>query len=118
MRFHHRKAQHFTRPGSSAKFVSMQQLVDRHKISQAFRHLLAFDLKMAVVHPDIGHDVMAEGRAALREFILVMRKYEVDAAPMNIEDLAKILRAHRRALDVPAGPPAPPRALPARLIGA
>src|SRR5215212_2988792 len=45
-----------------------------------------------------------------------MRKDEVDAAAVNIEDLAEIGRAHGRALDVPARASPAPRALPARLI--
>src|SRR5579863_6554758 len=43
---------------------------------------------------------------------------EIDAAAMDVESLAEMLRRHRRALDVPTRTPAAPRALPSRLIRA
>src|SRR5271168_3589648 len=72
---------------------------------------------MAVMNPDIGHDVAAEGAAALRDFILVMREDEVDAAAVDIEGFAQMLPAHRRAFEMPAGPATAPRAVPAGLVG-
>src|ERR1700738_4103320 len=72
---------------------------------------------MAVVHPDIRHNVIPEGGAALCHFIFMMREQEVDAAAMNVEGLAKMFPAHRRTFDVPAGTATPPRALPAGLGG-
>ena len=109
-------AKRTTCPGhSSAEFVSAQKLVDRHEIPQALRHLFAFDLQMAVVHPDIGHHFMPEGGAALRHFVFMMREQEVDAAAMNVEHLAEVFPARRRTFDVPAGTALPPRALPAGL---
>ena len=47
---------------------------------------------------------------ALRDLVLVMREDEIDAAAMNVEGLAQMRLAHRGAFDVPAGPPAAPRA--------
>src|SRR5215472_6650039 len=41
-------------------------------------------------------------RFALRDFVFVMRKGEVDPAGMNIEGIAEILHRHGGALDVPA----------------
>src|SRR5471032_1160334 len=43
----------------------------------------------------------------------VMRENVIHAAAMNIELLAKNLRGHRAALDVPAGTTAAPRTFPA-----
>src|SRR6266851_8588461 len=52
----------------------------------------------------------------LRDFVLVVRKDQVDAAAMNIEDLAEIGGAHGRALDVPARTSPAPWAFPSGLI--
>src|ERR1700732_1446210 len=95
MRLQHIEAQPCARP-------TREQLPDRDEIAEALRHLLAFDLQEAVVHPEIRHAVFVEGTAALCEFVLVMRKHQVDAATMNVELLAEMLPRHRRALDVPA----------------
>ena len=54
------------------------------------------------MHPDIRHAVGVEGAAGLREFVLVMRKHQIDAAAMDVELLAEMLPRHRRAFDVPA----------------
>ncbi len=41
------------------------------------------------MHPDIRHDIRAVGAAALRDFVLVMREDEVDAAAMDVEGFAE-----------------------------
>ena len=41
--------------------------------------------------------------ADLRDLVLVVGEDEVDAAGVDVEDLAEMLPRHRRALDVPAG---------------
>src|ERR1051325_2700902 len=46
-----------------------------------------------------------------------MRENEIAPAAVNVERLTEVSRAHRRALDVPAGPPLPPWAVPDRLAG-
>jgi len=48
--------------------------------------------------------------------VLVVGKDQVLAAAVDVEGLAQVLGAHGRAFDVPAGPPAPPGAVPAGLI--
>ncbi len=53
---------------------------------------------------------------ALRDLVLVVRKDEIEPAAVNVEGLAQKRLAHRRAFDVPAGPAAAPRALPAGQI--
>ena len=49
-----------TSPGQSG-----QQLADGDEVAEALRHLLAFDLQEAVVHPDIRHAIAAEARSAI-----------------------------------------------------
>ena len=97
----HVEAQRFARPGIT--LPTGQQLVDGHEVAEALRHLLAFHLQEAVVHPDLRHDVGAVGAARLSDLILVVREDEVDPAPVNVEHLAEMRRGHGRALDVPAG---------------
>ena len=65
------------------------------------------------MHPHVGHHRVAEGATGLGDLVLVVREHEVDAAAVDVEHLAQMLPAHRRALDVPARPAASPRALPA-----
>ena len=99
MRAQHGEAQHLARPvrRSSSRMVT--------KLPSDLRHLLAFDLQEAVVHPVRSPSpACAEGAARLRDLVLVVRKDEVDAAAVDVEGLAEMLPAHRRALDVPAGP--------------
>ena len=36
----------------------------------------------------------------------MVREHQIDAAAMDVERLAEMLPRHRRAFDVPAGPPA------------
>ena len=88
----------------------MKQFVNGHEIAERLRHLLAFDLQEAVVHPEIRHRRGVEGAARLRDLVLVMREHEIDAAAVDVEGLAEMLPRHRRAFDVPAG--AAGRAMP------
>ena len=74
MRAQHREAQHLARPFAAAELRRAQQLVDGDEIAEALRHLLAFDLQEAVVHPDIGHARGAEGAAGLGDLVLVVRE--------------------------------------------
>ena len=88
MRLQHAQAQHLSRPIG-------QQIADREEVAERLRHLLALELQEAVVHPDIRHAVRMKGAAGLREFILMMRKHQIDAAAMNVEFLAEMLPGHR-----------------------
>src|ERR1700730_11063492 len=82
----------------------MQQLPNGDEVAEALRHLLAFDLQEAVVHPEIRHQAGMEGATRLRDLVLVVRKSEINAAAVDVEDFAEMLPRHRRAFDVPAGP--------------
>ena len=63
------------------------------------------------MHPVV--DVLlAEGPFTLGDLILVMRKYVVHAARVDIEPLPQILVRHSRAFDVPTGESLTPRAIP------
>ena len=96
MRLQHAQTQHLARPIG-------QHLTDREEVAERLRHLLALELQEAVVHPDICHAVGVKGAAGLREFVLMVRKHQVDTATMNVELLAEVLPGHCRAFDVPAG---------------
>ena len=67
------------------------------------------------MHPVLRHDGVTEGRAALRDLVLVMREDEVEAAGVDVEGLPEQRAAHSGALDVPARTAAAPGARPARL---
>ena len=54
-------------------------------------------------------------RLALRDLVLVVREDDVHAAAVDVEGLAQVLHAHRRALDVPARPARAPGRVPRRL---
>src|SRR3984885_7156061 len=82
MRQQHLKSQDFPRP-------VLQQFMNRYKITQRLRHLLAFDLQEAVVHPIIRHHRRVEGAARLRDLVLVVRENEIDAAAVDVEGLAE-----------------------------
>src|SRR5258708_32360275 len=46
----------------------------------------------------------------------MMREDQIDPATMDVEHIAQISGAHRRALDVPARPSPAPRTFPSRLV--
>ncbi|MNK64870.1 hypothetical protein D3C87_841540 [compost metagenome] len=116
MRHQHGKAQNLARPLPAAEFLRVQQFVDRHEVTLGLRHLAAFHLHEAVMHPHIGHDMRAVGAARLRDFVLMMREDEVEPAAVNIENFTEIATGHGRAFDVPARTTATPGAFPARFI--
>src|SRR6185295_10973051 len=63
-----------------------------------------------VVHPH-AREALA-GRLGLRALVLVVREDQVEAAAVDVEILAELRARHRRALDVPARPPAAPGRIP------
>ena len=69
------------------------------------------------MHPDPRELGFAGMRAALRDLVFVMRKDQVDAAGVDVEDVAAVSLAdqverHRRALEMPAGTAAAERRVP------
>jgi len=71
-------------------------------------HLLPTQIDHAVVQPVPTED-RPRGSLALGDLILVMREYEIGATAVDVEILAEVFRGHCGALDMPAGPPVPPR---------
>src|SRR5438874_1304964 len=55
------------------------------------------------MQPVICHDRRMERATRLRDLVLMVREDEIDAAAVDVEHLAKMLPAHGRALDMPAG---------------
>ena len=90
----HRQAEHFAIPFAATELLRAQEFVDGDEVAEALRHLLALDLQEAVVHPHIGHDVVAEGATRLGDLVLVVREDQVEPAAVNIECLAEIAPAH------------------------
>ena len=66
------------------------------------------------MHPVFGQR-LAVAAFALRDFVFVMRKDQVEPAAVNVERLAQDPAAHGRALDVPARPAFAPGAVPGGL---
>ena len=116
VRHQHGEAQHLARPGAAAELFGLQQFMDSDEVAQALAHLLAFDLKEAIVQRIACHRIRPVGATRLGDLVLVVREDEVEAAGMDVEDLAQIALAHGGALDVPPGPAAAPRRVPAGLV--
>ena len=82
-------------------------------VADAFRHLRPLRQEKGAMAPESGKRP-AGCRFRLGDLVLVVREDEVDAAAMDVEGLAKEIQRHRGALQVPAGPAAPPRRVPRR----
>ena len=90
--------------------------MDRDEIPGRLRHLLAFDLKKAVVHPVIRHRGRAMCATRLRDLVFMVREDQIEAAAVNVEDVTEIGGTHRRALDVPARTTPAPWAFPTGFV--
>ena len=93
----------------------VERLPDRRDVPERLGHLLAGEAEHPVVRPDLRERV-AE-RLRLRDLVLVVREDEVEATAVDLERRAVDLLRHRRALDVPARPAAPPRRVPPGVLG-
>ncbi|GAA3229174.1 hypothetical protein GCM10020256_41990 [Streptomyces thermocoprophilus] len=91
----------------------LDHLGDEHAVAERLGHLLAAHGDPGVVHPVAGERV-AEA-LGLGDLVLVVREDQVDAAAVDVELGAEVLVRHGGALQVPAGPAATPRGLPAGL---
>ncbi len=92
-------------------------VADEQHVAEALGHFLPVHLHHAVVHPVVREAAARERAQALGALVLMVREQKIAAAAMDVETLAEIFVRHRAALDVPAWPPASPRALPAGQIG-
>ena len=88
-----------------------EQVAQREEVAGALGHLLAVHAQVRAVHPEL-HERLAGGALGLGDLVLVVREEVVDAAGVDVERLAEVLRAHRGALDVPAGAAGAPRGVP------
>jgi len=99
------------------RFVTLRkQIAEREEIPLRLRHLLAFDKQMLGMQP-IPRERLARRALALRNFVFVMRKCQVDSAGVYIQCLAEIFHGHRGTLNVPAGAPTAERRLPEMFSG-
>src|SRR5690242_6602719 len=64
------------------------------------------------MHPVAHKRLDASEALALGNLVLVMREDQIGAATVNVNLVAERLTRHRRALDMPAGPPFAPWTLP------
>src|SRR5438445_2984505 len=88
------------------------EVAQGRKAPSAFRHLLPAGLReMLRVEPH-PREWLVVRRLGLRDLVLMVREHQVYAAAMDIEGVAQVALAHRRALDVPARPPAPEWRIP------
>ena len=85
----------------------LDDLIDRHGVACGLGHLHAVGEEVLAVHP-VTNRCVTVGAFGLRDLVLVVRKYVVDPAGVQIEPLAEVSRAHRRTLDVPPRKPRPP----------
>ena len=81
------------------------------EIPERLGHLLAVDNQVGRVQP-VFHERLARGPLALGDLVIMMREQIIHTAGMHIKALAKVLHAHRRALNVPTGTAAPPWGIP------
>ena len=84
------------------RVVAREELLERNKVVVRLAHLLAVDGQHVVVHPVL-HGLMAHRGYGLRNLALVVGEDEVHAAAVDVELLAEVLAAHRRAFAMPAG---------------
>ncbi len=84
------------------RMIAGKELVERNEIAKTFAHLLPVDGDHVVVHP-IMHHLRALRGDRLGDLTFVVRENQVHAAPVDIEMLAEVFLAHRRALAMPAG---------------
>ena len=93
-----------------------QQFVHGVEVAERFRHLLAFALQIAVMHPVLRKMRAGVAATALRNLVLMVRENQILPAAMDVEVGAEVFLAHGRAFDMPAGASPPPRAVPARRV--
>ena len=97
------------------RVVSLREdVVERVEVALGLRHFLAVDEEMLAVHPEI-HELLPRRGLALGDLVFVVREDVVHAPRVNVEVISEVLRAHGRALDVPARAAGPPGRIPGRL---
>lgn len=84
------------------------------EVAQRLAHLLVIHIDESVVHP-VMDERLARRALALGDLVFVVREDEILAAAVDIQRLAEVFHAHRRAFDMPARTAHPPRRFPRRL---
>ncbi len=85
-----------------------QHLGERFEVAERLAHLLAVDVEQAGVHPE--RWPWDAGQCAVSVCAISFSwcgKIEIGRAAVDVELVARVALAHRRALDVPAGRPGP-----------
>ncbi len=94
--------------------AAIDQHLQRQELAGRFRHLAAAIDEEIVVHPDARagearlRRIAAAMRLVLGDLIGVMHLAVVDAASVDVERMAQLLKAHDRAFKMPAGRAAAP----------
>src|SRR5207344_533946 len=91
-------------------------LGDQQGVAERLAHLLAGQRHPRVVHP-ISGEVVAGG-LRLGDLVLVVRKDQIYASAVDVEDWSEVFGGHRGALDMPTRPSRSPRRVPRRLTWA
>ena len=82
--------------------MSLQhQVAESKKISQALRHLLAFDQQEAGMKPEMSEGLAGVG-FRLRNLVLVMREDQIFSAGVQVKSFPEFVHRHDGALEVPA----------------
>src|SRR5690606_17387314 len=87
-----------------------EKLGGEDRVAERLAHLLPTHVHQAVVHPIGREPVTGSGR--LCEFVLVVRKAQVEPATVDVEAVTEVARGHGRALDVPTRAAGTPRRRP------
>ena len=87
-----------------------EHLLGGDRVAHGLGHLLPAVGDEPVVQPEAGEAV--PGGRRLGQLVLVVREPQVQAAAVDVELGAEVLRGHGRALQVPSGAAGPPGRLP------
>ena len=93
----------------------MQRLLDSNEILETLTHLLTLNVQVTCVKKVVDPLMVAMAGLRLRNLIVVMREGKINTTGMDINLLAKHLRSHDGALNVPARAAFTPRRSPCGL---
>ncbi len=91
--------------------ASREKFLESDEISKALAHLLPVDRYHVIMHPVVHHFIALRCHG-LGNLAFVVGEYQVEAASVNVEMLAKIFSAHCRTFSMPAREPVAPRRWP------
>src|SRR5687768_2887340 len=95
-------------PDSGGGDSLLAQLLDSKYVTDAFGHFCSLRQQEGTMAP-VTRKGLPRGRLGLGDFVLVMRKDEVDPSGVQIQGLTQEIHRHRRALEVPARATTSPR---------